>query len=184
MKAKHTLIATVALVAAAGLYSFKIVTNAWTVNATEAKISFDMPNGKHGGTFTGLTSTFEFDPMDPAKSMIIASVDVNSVKTDGGEKLDEHLKSADFFDAANHPVITFKSDSVAKTDSGYVAMGKLMMRDSVHNISVPFRFVQDGKNATFIGTMDLFAGDYGIGKKSEKGNDRCLINIEVPVSQE
>jgi len=32
--------------------------------------------------------------------------------------------------------------------------------------------------------MDIFAGDYGIGKKSEKGNDRVVIGIEVPVSEE
>lgn len=184
MKTKHLLIGTVALIVAAGLYSFKVVSNAWTVNASEAKISFDMPNGKHNGTFTGLNSTFEFDPMNPSKSVIKATVDVNTIKTDAGEKLDGHLKSADFFDAANHPTITFTADSVAKTDTGYVAIGKLAMRDSIKTVSVPFKFIQDGNKATFKGTMDIFAGDYGVGKKSEKGNDRCLINIEVPVTKE
>lgn len=184
MKAKHIIIGTIALVIAGGLYSFKVITSAWTVNAKDAKISFDMPNGKHSGTFSGLTSTFEFDPMDPSKSVIKATVDVNTVTTDGGPKLDEHLKSADFFDAANHPVITFAADSVMKTDTGFVAMGKLSMRDSIHTIAVPFKFIQDGNKATFKGHMDIFAGDYGIGKKSEKGNDRVVIDIEVPVAQE
>lgn len=184
MKAKHIIIGAIALVIAGGLYSFKIVSSAWKVNVQDAKISFDMPNGKHSGTFGGLNSTFEFDPMDPSKAVLKATVDVNTVVTDGGPKLDEHLKSADFFDAANHPLISFAADSVMKTDTGFVAMGKLSMRDSIHIIAVPFRFVQDSGKATFIGHMDIFAGDYGIGKKSEKGNDRVVIDIEVPVSQE
>lgn len=184
MKAKNILIGAIAFAFAGALYSFKVVSSAWTVNVQDAKISWDMPNGKHNGTFSGLVSTFEFDPLDPTKSVIKASVDVNTVQTDAGAKLDEHLKSADFFDAANHPQITFAADSVMKTDTGFVAMGKLAIRDSIHNIAVPFKFVQDSGKATFIGRMDIFAGDYGIGKKSPAGNDRVVIDIEVPVAQQ
>lgn len=184
MKAKHILLGTVTLVLAAGLYSFKKLSEGWAINVKDAKVSFDMPNGKHNGTFEGLTSTFVFDPTDLSKSVIKASVDVNTIKTDAGDDLNNHLKSADFFDAANHPTITFTADSVIKSDSGFVAMGKLAMRDSIKPVSVPFKFIQDGKKATFKGSMDIFAGDFGIGKKSEKGNDRCVISIEVPVSQE
>lgn len=182
MKAKHIVLAAAALILAGGLYSFKKLSEGWAIDVKDAKVSFDMPNGKHSGTFEGLTSTFVFDPTDLSKSVIKASVEVNTVKTDGGEKLDEHLKSADFFDAANHPTISFTADSVVKNDSGFVAMGKLAMRDSIKPISVPFKFIQDGNKATFKGSMDIFAGDFGIGKKSEKGSDRCVISIEVPVS--
>lgn len=184
MKTKHIILGALTLVLAAGLYSFKVITNAWNVNAKDAKVHFDMPNGKHNGTFTGLVSTFVFDPMDPSSAVIKATIDVNTVVTDGGADLDEHLKTADFFDAANHPTIEFIGESVAKTDSGFVATGKLHMRDSIHTTSVPFKFVQDGKKATFIGRMELYAGDYGIMKKSDKKNDLVVIDIEVPVTQE
>jgi len=184
MSTKHIITGVAGLVLAAGIYSFKLIANAWIVNAKDAKVSFTMPNGKHSGTFSGLVSTFEFDPMDPSAAVLKATIDVNSVVTDGGPKLDEHLKTADFFDAANHPTIEFIGDSVAKTDSGFVAMGKLHMRDSIHSIAVPFKFVQDGKKATFIGRMELYAGDYGIMNKSEKKNDLVVIDIEVPVTQE
>ena len=184
MKTKTIILNSVLILATVGFYSFKLLSTAWTVNATDAKIAFDMPNGKHNGTIGNLTSTFQFDPMDPSKSVLVASVDVNSIKTDAGDRLDGHLQTADFFDAANHPKITFTSDSIMKTDSGFVAMGKLAMRDSIHPIKVPFAFVQDGNKATFKGSMDLFAGDYGVGKKSPNGNDRVVITIEVPVIKE
>jgi polyisoprenoid-binding protein YceI len=183
MKTKQIIIGTITLFVAAGLLSFKVITHAWKVNAKDAKITFDLPNGKHNGTVGGLTSTFEFDPSAPEKAVIKATVQLSELKADD-EKLTAHLLSADFFDAANHPTIEFTAESVAKTDSGFVATGKLHMRDSTHLVAVPFRFIQDGKKATFKGTMTIFAGDYGIGKKSEKGNDLVMINIEVPVSEE
>ncbi|HTF03286.1 MAG TPA: YceI family protein [Bacteroidia bacterium] len=183
MKTKQILIGTITLFVAVGLLSFKVITHAWNVNAKDAKITFDMPNGKHNGTVGGLTSTFEFDPASPEKAVIKAIVQVSELKADN-EKLTEHLHSADFFDMANHPTIEFTAETVAKTDSGFVATGKLHMRDSIRTVAVPFKFIQDGKKATFKGTMDIFAGDFGIGKKSDKGNDRVLVTIEVPVSEE
>lgn len=184
MKSKHIVIVVLAAVALAGIYSFKIVSQAWNINPQEAKITFTMPEGKHSGSLGNLTSTFEFDPLDPTTAVIKASVDVNSITTDGGQKLDDHLKSPDFFDAANHPLITFTGESVTKTDSGFVATGKLAMRDSIHTISIPFTFVADSNKAVFKGKMDIFAGDYGVGKKSPGGNDRVVIDIEVPVAHE
>lgn len=184
MKTKSLIIAGVAVALTGMLLSFKVIHNSWNVAAKDAKITWNMPNGKHNGTFEGLVGTFEFDPMDPSKAVIKATVDVNTVKSDAGEKLDGHLKSADFFDAEKHPLIEFTAESVAKTDTGYIATGKLHLRDSIKTISVPFKFIQDGKKATFKGHMDIFAGDYGVGKKSDKGNDRVVIDIEVPVSEE
>jgi len=183
MKTKHIIIGATALFIAGGLFSFKIITHKWNVNSKDAVITFDMPNGRHNGTVGGLTSTFEFDPLAPESSVMTATVQVNELKADN-PKLTEHLMSADFFDAANHPTMSFTSETVTKTDTGFVATGKLAIRDSVHTVNVPFKFIQDGKKATFKGRLDIFAGDYGVGKKSEKGNDRVVVNIEVPVSEE
>ncbi|MBI3512398.1 MAG: YceI family protein [Bacteroidetes bacterium] len=165
------------------LFSFRIIISKWTVDTKDAKISFDMPEGNKSGTIGNLSGTFEFDPMMPEKTVITAKVEVSTIET-GISKLNEHLQTADFFDAANHPEISFTSTSVSKTDSGFVAMGKLAMRDSVHAISVPFKVVDDGTRSVFKGSMDIFAGDYGVGKKSPTGKDRVLIVIEVPISKE
>lgn len=183
MKTKNILVIAGGVLFGTTLLSFHVLNQKWNVNVKEAKITFDMPNGRHNGTVGGLNTTFEFNPMDPSQSSIVATVAVNQLKADN-DKLTEHLMTADFFDAANHPEIKFTSDSIRKNDTAYVAYGKLAMRDSIHTIAVPFKFIQEGKKATFKGSMDIFAGDYGIGKKSEKGNDRVVIGIEVPVSEE
>jgi polyisoprenoid-binding protein YceI len=56
------------------------------------------------------------------------SADVNSINTNQ-EARDAHLKSADFFDAANHPNVTFTSTAFKKTgDSEAVLTGDLTIR--------------------------------------------------------
>src|SRR3954467_4582380 len=63
------------------------------------------------GSFTGLTGTLYENAADPTLSTIEASIDIASINT-GDAQRDAHLKSADFFDAAQYPTMTFKSTSV------------------------------------------------------------------------
>lgn len=181
MKAK-TLLVTAAAIAAFGFAAFKIAGTPWKIDAQNSKVSFDMPGAKHSGTFSGLIATVDFDPLDPGKAVINASVDASTVNT-GIEKLDTHLKSADFFDVAKHPRISFTADQVVKTDTGFVAVGRLALRDSVRAIMVPFKLIPGEKQSTLKGTMQFYSGDYGVGQKSPKGNDLTIVTIEVPVSQ-
>ncbi len=51
------------------------------------------------GTFTGVHGTVTYDPANPAQSQVEAAIDVNTIST-GDEKRDGHLKSPDFFNAA------------------------------------------------------------------------------------
>jgi polyisoprenoid-binding protein YceI len=61
------------------------------------------------GRFDKTTGTITLDAAAKTGSADI-SIDVNSLNT-GVAKLDEHLKSKDFLDAAKYPAITFKSGS-------------------------------------------------------------------------
>jgi polyisoprenoid-binding protein YceI len=167
----------------AGLFSFKMLNAEWNVNKTAAVITWNMPNGKHSGTISELDATITFDPSQSDKGVIKATVKASSIDA-GNPKLNDHLKTADFFDAANHPDITFLGESIEKNDSGFVATGKLTIRDSTHTVKVPFKFIKGEKESSTIkGTMDIFAGDYGLMKKSSEGNDRVVISIEVPMTK-
>ena len=69
------------------------------------------------GQFRGFDGTLDFDPADPAASSVSVSIQVASVATDV-EKLDEHLRKPDFFDAEKFPTMTFASTSVAAAGEG------------------------------------------------------------------
>lgn len=64
----------------------------------------------HRGQFNKTSGKLVLDAKS-GKGSIDVSVDASSVST-GDPKFDEHLKSADFFDAGKHPAITFKSKTM------------------------------------------------------------------------
>jgi polyisoprenoid-binding protein YceI len=60
------------------------------------------------GEFTKMSGTITYDPQNLAASKVEAVIDVSTINT-REPKRDEHLKSADFFDVAKYPTMTFKS---------------------------------------------------------------------------
>ena len=70
------------------------------------------------GRFSDVTGTIAFDVANPAASSVNVTIPVDSVST-GVPKLDEHLQSPDFFDAATYPTATFKSTAVTVAGEGH-----------------------------------------------------------------
>jgi polyisoprenoid-binding protein YceI len=92
------------------------------------------------GNFTDFSGTIVFDSTDLSKSSVNATIKSASINTDNTRR-DDHLRSADFFDAANFPEITFVSESITKTDNGYLAKGKFTMRGVTKEIGLPFQIL-------------------------------------------
>ncbi|MGH8029171.1 MAG: YceI family protein [Arenimonas sp.] len=69
------------------------------------------------GRFGDVTGTIDFDAANPAASSVNVSIPVSSVSM-GVPKLDTHLQSPDFFDAATFPTATFKSTKVTVAGEG------------------------------------------------------------------
>jgi polyisoprenoid-binding protein YceI len=83
------------------------------------------------GEFSHVTGTVELDDANPSASSINMIIDVNSVNTREPQR-DAHLKSADFFDVAKFPTITFVSKEVVKSgDGSYEVVGDL----TIHGVT-------------------------------------------------
>lgn len=92
------------------------------------------------GNFTDFAGTIVFDSTDLSKSSVNVTIKTSSISTDNTRR-DDHLRSADFFDAANYPKIIFVSESITKTDNGYLAKGKFTMRGVTKEIELPFEIL-------------------------------------------
>lgn len=100
------------------------------------------------GMFRKAEGQVEFDRENPEACKFNLSVDVASLDT-MNEQRDEHLRSEDFFDVANHPKMTFVSKSVAKKtgEEGqevYEATGDLTIRGVTREVTLPMTLLGVG----------------------------------------
>ncbi len=88
------------------------------------------------GYFTTFDVTVNSSQADFSDAVIEMTADINTINT-GIEARDKHLKSADFFDAATHPTMTFKSTSIEKSgDKTFKLKGNLTMHGITKEITV------------------------------------------------
>ena len=88
----------------------------WTIDPDHSNIGFKvkhlMVSNVHGN-FGKHTGTVNIDDKDITKSKVEITIDTISINTNV-QKRDEHLRSADFFDVAQYPTMTFISKKVVK----------------------------------------------------------------------
>jgi polyisoprenoid-binding protein YceI len=89
--------------------------------------------GATRGKFTKFDGKIDIDREHPENSSVIARIDVRSIDT-GVVKRDNHLRSAEFFDAEKFPEITFKSRSVKRTGA---ESGDIMGDFTMHGLTKP-----------------------------------------------
>jgi polyisoprenoid-binding protein YceI len=103
----------------------------WQFDLQHSGISFMVRHllvAKVRGRFTRWSGTMRFDEKNPSASSVEVQIDMSSVDTSEPQR-DAHLRSADFFDVANHPRMTFKSSKVDRTgDAAYKVKGDLTIR--------------------------------------------------------
>jgi polyisoprenoid-binding protein YceI len=176
---KNILILAILIFASA--FSF-LVTDWSIVPGTKAGFKIRGPFGKTvNGTMDIINSVIKFDPQNPASASISATAGVSSIDT-RTKKRDNHLRSADFFDAAKYPEITFKSTSIEKTGEGkFIANGNLKIKEVTKQITIPFDFTQNGNEGKFSGTFAINRLDYGVGKKSRMMGNEVVISLNIPV---
>ena len=80
------------------------------------------------GQFAAFDASMQSESSDFTDAQITFSADISSISTNNSQR-DEHLKSADFFDAASHPQMTFVSTAMRKKDDeNYELDGELSLR--------------------------------------------------------
>jgi polyisoprenoid-binding protein YceI len=97
------------------------------------------------GKFTAYRGTLDLDAADFTRSRIEGEIDVASIDT-GNPDRDNHLRSADFFDVATHPKITFKSTSITRDGDGYKVTGDLSIRGQTHPVTLDVENAGTSKN--------------------------------------
>jgi polyisoprenoid-binding protein YceI len=113
------------------------VTGTWTVDPTHSRVGFAI---KHlgittvRGSFNEFAGTLEIGE-DLASAQGRGTVQVASIDT-GEPNRDGHLLNADFFDAENHPEITFQTTRIEQTGEGTTRVtGDLTIRGTTREVA-------------------------------------------------
>ena len=103
----------------------------WKFDTVHSNVSFSVKHlmiSRVHGVFKSRSGSLTTDEAHPEKSKVTASIDTGSIDTKEAQR-DEHLRSADFLDSANYPVMTFESTSVQKLDGEHFkVVGNLTIR--------------------------------------------------------
>lgn len=78
------------------------------------------------------------------------------------KKRDEHLRSADFFDAANHPDITFAVDGIKPGNGGVRVTGSLTVRDQTRPVSFDATVSSADGETWLDGEIQVNRADFGL----------------------
>jgi len=111
----------------------------WDLDHAHSSIDFTVRHmlvSKVRGSFTKWSGDVEIDEQDPTRSRVSVKIDVASVDTHEPQR-DAHLRSPDFFDAANHPTITFVSKRVGKKGEDRLELvGDLTIRGTTREVTL------------------------------------------------
>jgi polyisoprenoid-binding protein YceI len=117
----------------------------WTLDPGHSAVGFSVPHlmiTNVRGEFEKFRGEVTYDPAHPEAMHIEATIDVASLNT-REPKRDADLRSPLFFDAENHPAMTFVSKSARSTNDQIDVTGDLTIRGVTREVTLSVRDVSD-----------------------------------------
>jgi polyisoprenoid-binding protein YceI len=130
MKLHSRILTTAALVLASTVVA-SAATETYRIDPVHSSVAFSIRHfvSKVPGKFNKFEGEISVDRGNLEQSSAEATIDVSSIDT-GNQKRDNHLRSADFFEAAKYPTMKFKSKSWKKTgENTFDIRGDLTLKD-------------------------------------------------------
>ena len=163
----------------------------WAIDASHSEITFKV---KHlvistvTGKFNSFDASMETDGDNFEDANIRFEADINSIDTNNEDR-DNHLKSDDFFNAAEHPKLVFESRSFKSSGEGeYKLIGDLTIRGNTKTVELDVEYggtVQDPYGQTKAGfevTGKINRKEFGLkwSAVTEAGN--VVVSDEVKLA--
>ena len=142
-------------------------------NHTQVLFAFDhMGFTNNLGLFARPGGSLTLDPAKPEAASVDITLPIDSVNT-GVPKFNEHLISADFFEAAKYPTATFKSTSVKVDGTEAEITGNLTIKGVTKEVTLDARLTGTGANPMSKKETVGFSADAVI-RRSDFGLDKYV----------
>src|ERR1044072_2030236 len=174
----------------AGEASTTTATETYTFDPAHSTIGFSVRHlviNNVPGRFKEYKGTMQYDTPDLAKSSVEFTAQVTSIDT-GIQPRDNHLRSADFFDVAKFPDMTFKSTKIErKGKDAFVAHGTFTLKGISKEITIPFNLygpIKDPWGKMRIGVdagLTINRQDYGLTYNQALEGGGLVVSNEVKI---
>jgi polyisoprenoid-binding protein YceI len=166
-------------------------TGTWDIDPVHSDVSFSvrhmMVSKVRGrfGAFSGQIVTGE----DITGSSVQATIDATSIDTNN-EQRDNHIRSADFFDVANHPTWTFTSTGVRVDDGDLFVDGELTIKGVTRPVTLALQaegFGPDafgGTRAGFSAATTINRNDFGVDIAMPLDGGGVVVGEKVTITLE
>ena len=162
----------------------------WHIDKVHSTVGFSVRHmvvSKVIGRFRDFTGSLNFDGKNVAAGTAEMTVQMTSIDTDE-PKRDDHLRSADFFDVANFPTMTFKSKKVIPgKDGAFQLVGDLTLRGITKEVTFDCEFngvVSDpwgGTRAGFSAQTKINRQDFKVSWNQTLDAGGVVVGDEVTV---
>ena len=169
-----------------------MATRKWVIDPTHSEIQFKVRHlmiSTVTGSFTDYKADVESEEFDLMNAKVVFTAKLDSISTNNPDR-DTHLKSPDFFDAANHPEVKFVGTSVKPGDSKeeFQLIGDLTIRGITKSITLDVEFggiVKDpwGNNrAGFTVTGKVNRKEFGLSWNAMTEAGGLVVSDEVKIN--
>ncbi|GEL19668.1 hypothetical protein PA7_35050 [Pseudonocardia asaccharolytica DSM 44247 = NBRC 16224] len=167
------------------------VAGTWDIDPAHSDVSFTvrhmMVSKVRGrfGAFSGEIVTGD----DLRSSTVTATIDATSIDTNNDQR-DGHIRSADFFDVANHPEWTFRSTGVRADGQDHVLDGELTIKGVTKPVTLDLEvggFGADawgGTRAGFTATTTINRNDFGVDIAMPLDGGGMVVSDKVQITLE
>ena len=146
-------------------------TERWQIDSSHSGIQFTVRHlviAKVRGQFSRWTGALEAPGGDFARASLDVVIDASSIDTGVADR-DAHLRSADFFDVARYPEITFRSTGVTQTDADRLRVdGALTIKGVTRDVGFDVEVLGQAKDpwgnerAAFSATTSINRQEFGL----------------------
>jgi polyisoprenoid-binding protein YceI len=165
----------------------------WNLDTAHSEVTFKV---KHmmitnvSGSLENFSVNVESEGDDFTKSKISFTADIKSINT-GNPERDNHLKSADFFNAEENPQIKFESQRLEKKGGNeFILSGNLTIAETTKPVKFDVEYGGIGKDpwgnekAGFSVTGKITRSDFGLNWNAALETGGVLVGDEVKVFAE
>ncbi|MFD1863682.1 YceI family protein [Planococcus chinensis] len=164
----------------------------WTIDPAHSEIGFSVKHmmiSKVKGSFTSFDAEVEANEEDLTNALIDFKIDTASITTNNTDR-DNHLRSADFFDAEQYPHITFKANEIVQKDDEYELNGDLTIKGVTRPATFEVEYGGKGTNpwgvevVAFNAEGKINRKDFGLTWNQSLETGGVLVGEDIKISLE